>query len=190
MLYGTFDAAVRDLATAARVPIGLEKVPGPPLIFKEGFAATGAPLRLVLDALVTIDPRYEWRVLDGVVVIRPRDGLGRSREPARRPRRRVRLLDEPIGKLVRLAERALGAQTPSTDFPDNRLVWVDLAARHRARPAVRAGARPRRSGVGVRGTGAEDRKLTGLRHRMWFCHGRRQRDSGEVEGYGLRLRQA
>jgi len=70
-LHGIHESGLRDLATAARVPMGVEKVEGRPLIYSEGFVATGAPLRLVLDALVTIDPRYEWRLLDGVVVFRP-----------------------------------------------------------------------------------------------------------------------
>ena len=168
MLYGTFDTAVRDLATAVGVPMGLEKVPGPHLIFKEGFAATGSPLHLVLDALVTIDPRYEWRLLDGVVVIRPRTGLGRSRQPLaaqRRQRPAARRADRQAGT----AGAACGRDTDAVDRFSRQPAGVGGSATgDRPRPAVRGRARLRRSGVGVRGTGAEDR-THGLRHRMWFC---------------------
>src|SRR5262245_7714403 len=64
------------LAFAAGVPIGLElaerAVARPQVI-----TATGVRLRVVLDALVAADPRYEWREDAGVVVIRPRDAWTR-----------------------------------------------------------------------------------------------------------------
>jgi hypothetical protein len=168
MLYGTLAAAVRDLATAARVPIGLETVPGPPLIFQEGFAATGSPLGLVLDALVTIDPRYEWRVLDGVVVLRPQSAWADPASPLATRVDSIRLLDEPIGRLVQLAQRAVGAPTPSADFPDSRTVWVDMPP-GTALDLLCAVARVYGDLVWVfEHQEPEDQKLTGLEHRLWL----------------------
>ena len=64
-------SAVRDLANATRVPMGIEFLgPGNPPRSAE-IPATGRTLREVLDAMVAIDPRYEWREMDGVIVIRP-----------------------------------------------------------------------------------------------------------------------
>jgi hypothetical protein len=74
--------------------MGVEKVEGRPLIYSEGFVATGAPLRLVLDALVTIDPRYEWRLLDGVVVFRPLAAWDDPENPLAVRADATRLLDE------------------------------------------------------------------------------------------------
>lgn len=167
-LNGTFAAAVRDLATAARVPIGLEVVPGPPLIFKEGFAATGSPLHLVLDALVTVDPRYEWRLIDGVVVIRPQTAWADPASPLAARVDSVRLLDEPMGKLVQLAQRAVGAPTPSADFPDNRLVWVDLPP-GTALDLLCAVVRAYGDLVWVfEELEPAEKKQSGLAHRMWL----------------------
>jgi len=68
---GPFPSAVRDLANATSVPMGIEFLgPGNPPRSAE-IPATGRTLRDVLDAMVAIDPRYEWREMDGVIVIRP-----------------------------------------------------------------------------------------------------------------------
>jgi hypothetical protein len=68
---GPYPAAVSDLAKATKVPMGIELLgPGDhPVTGK--ITATGRTLRDVLTAMVLIDPRYDWREMDGVVVIRP-----------------------------------------------------------------------------------------------------------------------
>ena len=64
-------SAVRDPANATRVPMGIEFLgPGNPPRSAE-IPATGRTLREVLDAMVAIDPRYEWREMDQAYVIRP-----------------------------------------------------------------------------------------------------------------------
>jgi len=170
-LHGIHESGLRDLATAARVPMGLEKVEGRPLIFSEGFVATGAPLRLVLDALVAIDPRYEWRLLDSVVVLRPRTAWDDPANPLAARANAVRLLDEPIGKLAGLAERVLGGERPSQDFPDSRLVWLDLAP-GTALDLLCALARAHGDLVwAFEELEPEDEKITGLGHRLWWLAG-------------------
>ena len=170
-LHGIHESGLRDLATAARVPMGLEKTADRPLIFSEGFVATGAPLRLVLDALVAIDPRYEWRLLDGVVVLRPRTAWDDLANPLAVRADAVRLLDEPIGKLASLAERVLGVQQPSQDFPDSRLVWLDLPP-GTALDLLCALARAHGDLVwAFEELEPEDRKITGLGHRLWLLAG-------------------
>ena len=151
--------------------MGVEKVEGRPLIYSEGFVATGAPLRLVLDALVTIDPRYEWRLLDGVVVFRPLAAWDDPANPLAVRADATRLLDEPIGKLAGSVERVLGARSPSQDFPDNRLIWLDLAP-GTALDLLCALARAHGDLVwAFEELEAEDRKATGLGHRLWWLAG-------------------
>jgi hypothetical protein len=58
------------LGAAAGVPMGFEAAvlgESSPL----NIAASGKPLRLVLDAIVAADGRYEWRDEGGVAVLRP-----------------------------------------------------------------------------------------------------------------------
>jgi hypothetical protein len=170
-LYSIHESGLRDLATAARVPMGLQKAEGRPPIFREGFVATGAPLRMVLDALVVIDPRYEWRLLDGVVVVRPREAWDDLADPLAVRADAVRLLDEPIGKLAASIERVLGGQRSSQDFPDSRLVWLDLPP-GTAFDLLCALARAHGDLVWVfEEQDAEDKKVTGLVHRLWWLAG-------------------
>jgi hypothetical protein len=67
-----FGSFIPQLAEAAGVPMGFEMAPierdaGPP----PRIPATGKRLRDVLDAIVSADPRYEWREDAGVIVVRP-----------------------------------------------------------------------------------------------------------------------
>ncbi|HMC76437.1 MAG TPA: hypothetical protein VKH34_04865 [Vicinamibacterales bacterium] len=60
------------LARAARVAMGLELLPpGGQPAGSDGVKVTGLSLRDALTALMALDPRYEWREFDGVVVVRP-----------------------------------------------------------------------------------------------------------------------
>ena len=68
---GPFPSAVHDLANATRVPMGIEFLgPGRHPI-SGSIPATGRTLREVLDAMIAVNPQYEWREMDGVIVIRP-----------------------------------------------------------------------------------------------------------------------
>jgi hypothetical protein len=70
ILRGAYD--LPELARAARVAMGIELLPpGEPRAGSEGVNVTGLSLREALTALMALDPRYEWRELDGVVVVRP-----------------------------------------------------------------------------------------------------------------------
>jgi hypothetical protein len=68
ILHGVNDLA--DLAYAARVPMGIELL-GPPRAMSEGVRVTGLTVRDALTALLLLDPQYNWREFDGVIVVRP-----------------------------------------------------------------------------------------------------------------------
>lgn len=68
VLHGAYD--LRDLAFAAQIPIGVELLP-PPNPAPRGVRVTGLTVRDALMALMALDPRYDWREFDGVIVVRP-----------------------------------------------------------------------------------------------------------------------
>lgn len=65
---------VGALARAAGVPMGIELAPGTPRKVSPR-RLTGLTVREADDVLAAVDPRYEWREMDGVIVI----GLGTRR---------------------------------------------------------------------------------------------------------------
>lgn len=72
MLRGAID--IPELAAAAQTPMGVELVLPTEvrvLTTGPGTNVTGMVLRDALAALIALDPRYEWREIDGVVVVRP-----------------------------------------------------------------------------------------------------------------------
>ena len=72
MVRGAMD--VPELAAATGVPMGVELMPPTEprvLTTGDGTNVTGMALRDALSALIALDPRYEWREIDGVVVVRP-----------------------------------------------------------------------------------------------------------------------
>ena len=68
------------IAQVVEEPVGIERLPEdcpiPPLRSAEGIkdwlALTGLTAREALDRLMEVDTRYEWREIDGVIVVRPR----------------------------------------------------------------------------------------------------------------------
>jgi hypothetical protein len=77
-----FRFVVAELARAARVPIGFEEVAQVPEAYDGNLAKIPPEDRTslvsltvgrALDALVSADPRYAWRELDGMLIIRPAD---------------------------------------------------------------------------------------------------------------------
>ena len=79
--------SVKELAAVVRSPMGIEWLPPeerqgflPPGF--EGVTLTGMTLQNALATLVALDPRYEWRDLDGVIVFRP---VTAWREPLESP---------------------------------------------------------------------------------------------------------
>jgi hypothetical protein len=72
ILRGAVD--VPALAAAAHAPMGVELVlPTEPRVLTTGPGTnvTGMTLRDALAALIALDPRYEWREIDGLVIVRP-----------------------------------------------------------------------------------------------------------------------
>jgi len=122
---GFTSAAIRDLATAVRVPIGFESGMQPAHITPRGVPFRGKRLVDVLDALTAADPSYEWRVLDGVVVIRPVTAWTDPANPLARRVEATRFLNEPIGKVLRAALNAAGQPTSHDVFPDSKRMWLD-----------------------------------------------------------------
>jgi hypothetical protein len=83
ILRGAFD--VPDLAYAARVPMGVELYPASERqAAPEGVRVTGLTVRDALSALVQLDPRYDWREDDGVIVVRPQQAWSASDHPLSR----------------------------------------------------------------------------------------------------------
>ena len=68
VLHGAYD--LRELAFAAQIPIGVELLPAPTPA-PQGVRVTGLTVRDALTALMAMDPRYDWREFDGVIVVRP-----------------------------------------------------------------------------------------------------------------------
>ena len=69
---------VRDLAEAARLPMGIEQLAWETLpaserilMHFESLTLTGMSLGTALSAITAADPRQEWRDMDGVIVFRP-----------------------------------------------------------------------------------------------------------------------
>jgi hypothetical protein len=118
--------AVDHLADATRVPMGLEFLgPGkpPPSM---GISATGRRLRDVLDAMVAVDPRYEWREMDGVVVIRPAAAWNDAANLLFRMVAPIRMIDVPAQQAIQRLAREVGYQHPLGDAFGGNRVTLDL----------------------------------------------------------------
>jgi hypothetical protein len=72
-----------ELAYAAQAAMGIEVLPAGevPAALTKGITLTGLTLRNALDALVAADPRYEWRDIDGVIVLRPASAWNETEHP-------------------------------------------------------------------------------------------------------------
>jgi hypothetical protein len=61
--------SIGSLARTANVPMGFEATV--PSVGKFSIKTAGRRLRDILDQMVAVDSRYEWREMEGVIVIRP-----------------------------------------------------------------------------------------------------------------------
>jgi hypothetical protein len=68
----------------------------------------GLTVRAALDKIVAADPRYEWRVLDGVVVLRPIDAWKDSQHPLLRGVPGVELVDVKAWEALDAVREAVG----------------------------------------------------------------------------------
>ena len=122
---GPFPSAVRDLANATMVPMGIEFLgPGNPPRSAE-IPATGRTLREVLDAMVAIDPRYEWREMDGVIVIRPTASWNDPQSLLFRLVPGERMHDVSPQEAVERLARQLGHNGRLVGIPGGKLLSID-----------------------------------------------------------------
>ena len=130
VLYGV--KSLPKLASAVGAPMGLQTLPAEDGDHRQvhGLTVTGLQLRTALDALATMDGRYEWRVVNDVVVFRPRGAWTDPRDPLFRPVPGFQLNDAPV-------TQAIGALMPYVGAPeraatmlleDSRRLSIDLAS--------------------------------------------------------------
>jgi hypothetical protein len=118
-----------QLADAVGVPMAVELLPpnlrrpGPEL---PAVAVTGAPLGYVLSTLSALDPRYQWREMDGVIVFRPVDAWTDAYDPLFRLVENVRLDDVQLSESVSVVLSLLDSTHRDVSFPDTRRVAVNL----------------------------------------------------------------
>ena len=120
--------AVRDLAFATRVPFGMQVAgAGRGGGHTPEFTATGRTLREVLETLAATDGRYTWRVVDGMILIRPASAWGDAADPLFALVPAVQLEDVSMTEAVGKVLTALGAadQTYNT-FPDSKTVSLSV----------------------------------------------------------------
>jgi hypothetical protein len=116
ILHGIFDLA--DLAYAARVPLGIEIHPGPRRWASDGVRVTGLTVRDALSALLLLDPDYEWREFDGVIVVRPVQAWGRSDHPLSREVAAAHLRSMTVTDAVHFEQALLEPGMTFTPEPD------------------------------------------------------------------------
>lgn len=112
------------LSTAVQVPMGIEvdsRTAAPQVVYQ--LQATGRTLRSVLNDLVALDPRYAWRELDGVIVVRPASAWSDPHDPLFSIVPDVQLDERPMTEVVNAVLSALGGQG-STTFPDSKRISV------------------------------------------------------------------
>lgn len=130
ILTGVGAWATQDLSAAAHIPIGMQVAPGPPpqhLSYAMEFTATGRTLREVLDVLVARDNRYEWRVVDGTIVIRPVTAWQDSNDVLFSLVPDVDLDGAPMTEAVKALISALGGGDQTfTVFPDSKPVSLSV----------------------------------------------------------------
>ena len=122
---GAFPSAVWDLSEATNVPMGIEFLGGGRGAVAAEIPASGRPLRDVLNDIVTFDPRYEWREMDGVIAIRPVRSWNDAESMLFRRVTSVQLTDVPPQDAVERLARQLG-YAQRIGFPSGKLLSVDI----------------------------------------------------------------
>jgi hypothetical protein len=125
VLNGPYPSAIRDLAKATKVPMGVEFLGPGKRPLTGSIHATGNTLRWVLDAIVAVDSRYEWRELQGVIVVRPATAWNDPEHLFSKSVPAVRLIDvSPQAAVERLAKQ-LGHPDPLAGIPHGKLLSID-----------------------------------------------------------------
>ena len=146
------------------MPTGAELVT--PLPRKLAIRTAGRRLREILDEIVTADPRYEWRDVDGVVVIRPSQSWSSSGSALHVPVRSLSLQNidasDAITALALMVEHRTAGSLPDTrlfsvDIPDGSTFLEALNAMVRAHGSLAWIASP--PAPRVAGTDARDQRF-------------------------------
>lgn len=122
---GPYPSAISYLAEATKAPMGIEFLGPDPPARSGNINATGRTLREVLDAMIAVDPRYEWREMQGVIVVRPAAAWHDPESILFRLVPSVRLANvSPQAAIDRVAQ-ALGFQPVLAGFADGKTISLD-----------------------------------------------------------------
>ena len=127
--YGASPSLAVSLAESVGVPIGFEGLPATEgsSWLHEGISISGMTLRQALDVLVSLDPRYEWRDMDGVIVLRPVKAWLSSENPLFRLMPSIALTDVPaVAAIAELAAALKAPHNSISGLPDTRTFSVDM----------------------------------------------------------------
>jgi hypothetical protein len=119
---------LKELAAAVRVPMGIETLATPPAFIQgDRVRVTGLTLRDALQVLATIDPRYAWREMDGVIVLRPVDAWNDGSSPLFRMISDLSAENVPVERAIGILMARLGDDDHVQNyFPDTRRISLDL----------------------------------------------------------------
>lgn len=126
LIRGVFQ--LKELAAAVRVPMGIETLSAPTVFVQnDGVRVTGLTLRDALEALTTIDPRYAWREMDGVIVLRPVDAWNDGSSPLFQIVSDLRAENVTVDQAIGVLMARLGDKEHVTNyFSDTRRISLDL----------------------------------------------------------------
>ena len=119
--------SVLTFAEAVGVPIGFESLP-PSEPVRSSVAGIGlrGTVGRALDDIVAFDSRYEWRDVDGVIVIRPATAWLDPRDPLFRTVPAIRLDNVTVSKALAALREALGGSGTPTAVADTRTFSIDV----------------------------------------------------------------
>jgi hypothetical protein len=113
------------VCVATGVPMGIEMLPVANH-HRGGIKVTGRTLEEALNILIGIDPRYEWRELNGVVVVRPTGAWTAGKGLLSMPTPAIRF-DGRAGTAQAIVQSLAGVTPPSEPVSDSKTFRVDLA---------------------------------------------------------------
>jgi hypothetical protein len=123
---------LREVAASVHVIVGFEalgvteeQVPNRPGF--DGVKLTGMTLQEALTVLVTLDPRYQWYDVDGVIVFRPVTAWLDPASPLVRAVDGIQMEDATMAKVIGEAMLRLGEPDHRRNtFPDSRTFSLNL----------------------------------------------------------------
>jgi hypothetical protein len=117
-----------QLAAVTGVPLGFESVaPAWPVrCWHDSFTLSGFTLREALDALVTLDARYEWHEVSGVINVRPATRPSSSQSNLFRLVPAMRLEDVPSVTAINTFISSLTGSPRYSNMSDTRHISIDV----------------------------------------------------------------